>query len=90
MNFTRKALAGSVLAGAMFFAGGMAPATAAQQDGLVNVNVENNEILNDVNIGVAAQIVAQLCDVRVGPIAGLAAQVDSSGVASPAQCTVDG
>lgn len=51
----------------MFLAGGMGPASAAQQDGLVNVAVEDNEILNDVNIGVAAQIVANICGVKVGP-----------------------
>jgi hypothetical protein len=63
--------------------GGMASPAAAQteQDGLVNVNVEDNEILsrNDVAIGVAAQVAANICGVKVGPVAVLATQVDRSG-----------
>ncbi len=57
-----------------------APASAqVQQDGLVNVNVGNITILEDVNIGVAAQLAAQICGVRVGPVAVLGRAVDRSG-----------
>jgi hypothetical protein len=66
----------------LMLGGGMvAPAAAqTQQDGLVNINVEDNEILsrNNVAIGVAANIAANVCG-KVGPIAVLAAQVDRSG-----------
>jgi hypothetical protein len=58
------------------------PAAAQQnvdQDGLVNVNVGDVTILEDVNIGVAAQVAANICGVRVGPVAVLGQAVDRSG-----------
>ena len=73
---------------------GSASAAQNEQDGLVNVAVFDvtvidgdvvlvlNEILSDnnVNIGVAAQIAANLCDtVNVGPVAVLGRAVDRSG-----------
>ena len=72
----------------MLFGGMVAPAAAQQQDGLVNIIVEDNEILsrNDVAIGVAANIAANVCGVKVGPIAVLATQVDRSGVAEDVNC----
>ncbi|MFD1213997.1 hypothetical protein ACFQ36_18330 [Arthrobacter sp. GCM10027362] len=80
MNITRKAVAGAVLAGGMLFTAGVAPASAqVQQDGLVNVNVGDVTILEDVNIGVAAQVAAQLCGFKVGPVAVLGTAVDRSG-----------
>jgi hypothetical protein len=67
----------------LMLGGGMvAPAAAQnQQDGLVNIIVEDNEILsrNNVAIGVAANIAANVCVGKVGPIAVLARQVDRSG-----------
>jgi hypothetical protein len=59
-----------------------------QQDGLVNVNVGDVTILEDVNIGVAAQVAANICGVRVGPVAVLGRAVDRSG-AERTVCTVD-
>lgn len=56
-----------------------APASAQQQDGLVNVMIGDVTILEDVNIAVAAQVAANVCGVRVGPVAVLATQVDQSG-----------
>lgn len=57
-----------------------APAEAqVEQDGLVNVNVGNVTILEDVRVGVAAQLAAQLCDVTVGPVVILGRAVDRSG-----------
>ncbi len=57
-----------------------APAAAqTNQDGLVNVNVGDVTILEDVNIGVAAQVAAQVCGVKVGPVAVLGQAVDRSG-----------
>lgn len=65
----------------------MAFATAAsaqtEQDGLVNVVIEdslNNLItIEDVNVGVAANIAANICGVKVGPVAVLGQAVDRSG-----------
>lgn len=91
MRAFTKATAGAVFAGSLLFAGGMAPATAQPivvQDGLVNVSVGNVEILNDARIGVAAQVAAQICGVKVGPVAVLAAQVDRSG-ATRTVCTTN-
>jgi hypothetical protein len=64
-----------------------------QQDGLVNVAIFDvtvvdgdvivivtlSEIISDVNIGVAAQIAANVCGVKVGPLAVLGRAVDRSG-----------
>jgi hypothetical protein len=54
-------------------------------DGLVNVQVGNVTILEDVNIGVAALIVATICDLQVGPINVLARSVDR-GERGPFSC----
>lgn len=57
-----------------------APAQAQPvQDGLVNVNVGDVTILQDVNIALAAQVAAQICGVKVGPIAVIGRAVDRSG-----------
>ena len=50
-----------------------------QQNGLVNVNLNNTCIACDVNVGVAAQVAANVCGVKVGPVAVLGAAVDRSG-----------
>lgn len=59
------------------------PATAQPpviiQDGLVNVAIGNIEILNDANIGIAAQVAANVCGIKVGPVAVLGTAVDRSG-----------
>ncbi len=70
-------------------AGGAAPANAAtqNQDGLVNVAI-GDVTISDVNIGVAAQIVAAVCGNKVGPVAVLGVAVDRSG-ASRTVCTTD-
>lgn len=86
MKVVRAGLAAAATS-ALFVGAMTAPAEAAsQQDGLVNVNVDN--VLNDnnveVNAAVLATVVAQLCDVAdVGPIAagvlGKARATDNSG-----------
>lgn len=58
------------------------PASAANnqnQNGLVNVAVGDVTILQDVNVGVAAQVAAAVCGVKVGPVAVLGTAVDASG-----------
>nr|MBA2455265.1 hypothetical protein [Nocardioidaceae bacterium] len=70
---------------------GVAPPAGAAtqtQDGLVNVVVGDVTFLNDTNIGVAAQVAAQICGVKVGPVAILGAAVDRSG-ATRTVCTTD-
>ncbi|PVG84307.1 hypothetical protein DDE18_01365 [Nocardioides gansuensis] len=70
----------------------VALATPAQaqvvQDGLVNVAVGDVTILEDVNIGIAAQVAAQVCGVKVGPVAVLGRAVDRSGATRTA-CETD-
>jgi hypothetical protein len=50
-----------------------------EQDGVVNVNVGDVTILEDVRVALAAQVVAQICGVSVGPVAVLGRAVDRSG-----------
>jgi hypothetical protein len=69
-----------VFAGAAIVAAATpAAAQPNQQDGLVNVNIGDVTILEDVNIGVAAQVAANLCGLKVGPVAVLGSAVDRSG-----------
>ena len=48
-----------------------------QQDGLVNVAI-GDITLQDINIGVAANIAATVCGVSVGPVVLLAQRVDAT------------
>lgn len=75
----RNYLASFFVAGALSV-GAVATADAQnQQDGLVNVNIGDVTILEDVNIGVAAAVAANICGVNVGPVAVLGRAVDRSG-----------
>ena len=79
----RRTIAGA-FAGAVAVTGvSTAPAEAAaqSQDGLINVAVGDITI-SDVNVGVAAQIAANVCGVNVGPVAVLGRAVDRSGATS--------
>jgi hypothetical protein len=85
MGRTRK-LALSLAATGMLFGGMAGPAAAQPQqaDGLIVVqigDITTGDILseNEVAIGVAAQIAANVCGVKVGPIAVLGVAVDASG-----------
>lgn len=66
------------------------PALAANQnqDGLVNVAVGDVSLLNNANIGVVAQVAANVCGVKVGPVAVLGTAVDRSGEARTV-CSTD-
>jgi hypothetical protein len=88
-HFARRSLI-TLVAGAAIATGTVAPAYAATavQDGLVNVAVGDVNILNNANIGVAAQVAAQVCGVKVGPVAVLGTAVDRSG-ATRTVCTSD-
>jgi hypothetical protein len=84
---TRKLVA-SLFATTLIAAGIMTPTATAQneQDGLVNVIIYDvviqdvvDIVVTDVNVGVAAQVAAQICGVKVGPVAVLGTAVDRSG-----------
>jgi hypothetical protein len=65
------------------------PAEAqVEQDGLVNVNVGDVTILEDVRVAVAANVVAQICGLKVGPVAVLGQAVDATGTTNTV-CTAD-
>jgi hypothetical protein len=82
-----RRIAAVIVATATIGFGIAGPASAQpQQNGLVNVAIGDINILNDANIGVAAQVAANVCGVNVGPVAVLATIVDRSG----AQRTVCG
>jgi hypothetical protein len=69
--------------------GAAAPASAqnaSNQVGLVNVSVGDVDVLNDVNLAVAANLAATICDVDV-PIAVLAAQLIADGSETVCQTT---
>jgi hypothetical protein len=72
----------SVTAIAAFAVAAPAGAANQNQDGLVNVAIGDITI-QDVNVGVAANIVANVCGVKVGPVAVLATQVDAGGAVDP-------
>jgi hypothetical protein len=80
------ACATTMLAGS---AAGPAIAATTTQDGLVNVNVGNVNIARDVDVGVAANVAAEVCGVNVGPVTALATNVDTTGTAA-AVCTTGG
>jgi len=90
MSSRIKALAVSAFFGATVLLSPAAPAAAqiAVQDGLVNVAVGDVTILEDVNVGVAAQVAANICGVKVGPVAALGEAVDRSG-GTRTVCTTD-
>jgi hypothetical protein len=67
-----------------------APASAQVQDGLVNVAIGDVSVLNNARIGVAAQVAANVCGVKVGPVAVLATQVDRGGAVVPVCTTPTG
>jgi hypothetical protein len=69
----------TLAAGAAVVTAAAVPASAQVQDGLINVAVGDVTILQDVNIGVAAQVAAQICGLKVGPVAVLGRAVDRSG-----------
>ena len=84
---TRTKFVAGVACAAATLAFTAAPATAAndsKQVGLVNLSVGDVDVLNDVNIGVAAGVAATICGLDV-PVAVLAAQVIADG--SETVCT---
>jgi hypothetical protein len=75
-----RKLTATVSASALLAVGIGAPVASAQnQDGLVNVAIGDVTILEDVNVGIAAAVAANVCGVKVGPVAVLGQAVDRSG-----------
>lgn len=70
----------SLFAGAVVVVGTATPASADHtvQDGLINVSVGDITV-EDVNVGVAAVVVAQVCGLKVGPVVVLGTSVDTTG-----------
>ncbi len=87
MSLVRKATATGFLSLALL--GVAAPAQAQPQNGLVNVNIENVLNENAVGVGVAANIIAEVCGVAV-PVAVLARQVVRDGGTFRTTCTAEG
>jgi hypothetical protein len=87
MKRTRM-VAASLFASAALLAAVPAASAQVAQDGLVNVAVGDVTITDAVDIGVAAQIAATICGVKVGPVAVLGAAVDRSGDTRTV-CTTD-
>src|SRR4051812_2613586 len=80
-SLVRKSIV-TLFAGASMVAVTAGPAAAQpnqMQDGLVNVAVGDVTILQDVNVGVAALVGANVCGVKVGPVAVLGRAVDRTG-----------
>src|SRR5205807_7698774 len=72
-----KTYLAALVCAAMVGAVGAAPAVAANnanQTGLVNISLGDVNVLNDVNLAVAANVAATVCNVAV-PVAVLAQQV---------------
>ena len=86
-TWARKAVV-PVFAGAAVLAAATPAAAQPNQDGLINVAVGDVTILEDVNMGVAAQVAANLCGLKVGPVAVLGSAVDRSGETETV-CTTD-
>jgi hypothetical protein len=76
-TWARKAVVPVFAGAAVLAAATPAAAQPNQQDGLVNVNIGDVTVLE--NVGVAAQIAAEVCGVQVGPVAVLARAVDRDG-----------
>jgi hypothetical protein len=72
-------LAATAALGVTLLAGVPAASAHSSQDGLVNVNAGDVTVLQDVNVGVGAQLAATLCGIKVGPVAVLGRAVDRSG-----------
>lgn len=84
-----RMIAATALTSVTLFTGASAAsAQVAVQDGLVNVAIGDVTILEDVRVGVAAQVAANICGVKVGPVAALGRAVDRSGATSTV-CTTN-
>ena len=88
MIYRTRRLAALLLASALMLVAVPMAVAQTTQDGLVNVVVGDITIAENVNIGVAAQIAANICGFKVGPVAVLGVAVDRSGDTRTV-CTTD-
>jgi hypothetical protein len=81
MALTRaKKFIASVFATVLLATGALAPTASAQQAGLVNVDIGNVSILRNVDVAVAANVIAGVCAIVDANVALLAVQgVDETG-----------
>jgi hypothetical protein len=88
-NIMKKTAAGALIGGSLLFTGmGVASAQPLNlQDGLVNLAVGDLAILNNVNVGVAAEVAAAICGIEVSDVNLLATQVEADG-GQETVCTV--
>ena len=88
-TFARRTMASAFASAALMTAVALpSQAQPIQQDGLINVAIGEITILEDARIAVAAQVAANVCGVKVGPVAVLGRAVDRSGDTRTV-CTVD-
>jgi hypothetical protein len=73
----RRLVAVPMLAGAI--AAGATACEPTVQDGLVNVRIGDVTILEDVNVNVAANVVAEVCGVTVNVAAAVIGVIDQDG-----------
>jgi hypothetical protein len=87
-NIMKRTAAGALIGGSLLFTGmGVAQAAPPQnQDGLVNVAVGDVTILDQVGIGVAANVAAAICGLDV-PVNVLGEQVRAG--QDVTVCTID-
>ena len=77
-----KKTGAALFATALLGVGFALPASAANnsnQRGLVNVSLRAVSVLDNANVGVAANVAAAVCGVNVGPVAVLAANTATTG-----------
>lgn len=77
-----KRTGAALFATALLSVGIALPASAAnnsRQNGLVNVSVGDVSLLDNANVGVAANVAAAVCGVNVGPVAILAVDTAATG-----------
>ncbi|MGE3542093.1 MAG: hypothetical protein AB7N91_32335 [Candidatus Tectimicrobiota bacterium] len=81
MQWRHRSVLGVLVTGALALglAGPAATQTVNLSDGLVNVQIGDVSILNNLNVGVAAEVAAQICGLKVSNVAVLAEIVDRSG-----------
>jgi hypothetical protein len=74
-----KRLVASLFASALLFAGIAAPSATAQQVGLVNVEIGDVTILRNVDVALAANVVANVCNIDL-TAAVLAQEIEDNDV----------
>ena len=83
-----KTLLVAFVVAALLAVGVVGPASAQTTvgDGLVNVAVGNVNVLRNVNIAVAADVVAQVCGLDVTAVVGVISAIDAGGAGPTTFC----